>query len=125
MLHEIVPPAADEVGIGDRPVVAVRQDDEVKVLVGLHQRIDHLLRPRAKGEGHPRLAGFTFDHSASGVVVGRGHGERTTRMVTATDNDVTGSEMPTPCEELTAASQPVRSHGGRFDNVMELRPRRA
>lgn len=87
--------------------------------------VDHLLRPGAKGEGHPRLAGFTFDHVASGVVVGRGHGERTTRMVTATDNDVTGSELPTPCEEVTAASQPARSHDGRFDNVIELRPRRA
>ena len=51
--------------------------------------------------------------------------ERTTRLVTATDNDVTGSELPTPCEEVTAASQPARSHGGRFDNVIELRPRRA
>ena len=87
--------------------------------------VDHLLRPGAKGDGHPKLAGFTFDHVATGAVVGRGHGERTTRMVTATGNEVTGSVVPTPCEDVTAASQPMRSHGGRFANVIELRPRRA
>ena len=87
--------------------------------------IDHLLRPGAKGEGHPRLAGFTFDHDASGVVVGRGLGDRTTRMVTVEGNEVAGSVVPASCEDVTARSQPARSHGGRFANVIELRPRRA
>ena len=87
--------------------------------------VDHLLRPGAKGEGHPRLAGFTFDHTASGVVVGRGLGDRTTRMVTVEGNEVAGSVVPASCEEVTARSQPARSPGGRFANVIELRPRRA
>jgi hypothetical protein len=87
--------------------------------------VDHLLRPGAKGVGHPRLAGFTFDHEASGVVVGRGLGDRTTRMVTVEGNEVAGSVLPTPCEDVTARSQPVPSHGGRFANVIELRPRHA
>ena len=87
--------------------------------------VDHLLRPGAKGEGHPKLAGFTFDHVVSGAVVGRGLGDGTTRMVTAETNEVAGTVMPTPCEQATARSQPPRSHDGRFDNVIELRPRRA
>ena len=87
--------------------------------------VDHLLRPGAKGEGHPRLAGFTFDHDASGVVVGRGLGDRTTWMVTVEGNVVAGSLVPAACEDVTAKSQPARSHDGRFANVIELRPRRA
>ncbi|WP_299925949.1 hypothetical protein [uncultured Nocardioides sp.] len=87
--------------------------------------VDHLLRPGAKGEGHPRLAGFTFDHRASGVVVGRGLGDPTTRLITVEANVVTGSVVPAPCEEVSATYQPARSQGGRFDNVIEFRPRRA
>lgn len=87
--------------------------------------VDHLLRPGAKGEGHPKLAGFTFDHVASGAVVGRGLGQRATRIVRVEANEVTGTLVPAPCEEVTAASRPARSLGGQFDNVIEFRPRRA
>jgi hypothetical protein len=86
--------------------------------------VDHLLRPGAKGEGHPKLTGFTFDHVASGTVVGRSPGRAATQMVTVQDNEVSGSVVPAPCDE-PVTTQPQRSHGGRFDNVVELRPRRA
>ncbi len=86
--------------------------------------VDHLLRPGAKGQGHSGLTGFSFDHVVSGVVVGRARGERTVRLVTVVDNRVTGTEVPTPCDDEPART-PARRPTPRFDNVIELRPHRA
>ena len=86
--------------------------------------VDHLLRPGAKGAGHPSSP-VSPSTTRSGVVVGRGLGDRVTRMVVVEGNVVSGSDVPTPCEDVTARSQPTRSQDGRFDNVVELRPRHA
>ena len=85
--------------------------------------VDHLLRPGAKAEGHPRYADFTFDHVLSGAVVGRSPWERRTQFVTVTDNVVTGRALPQPCGG--PQPRPLAQRGKRPDNVIVFRPRRA
>lgn len=87
--------------------------------------VDHLLRAGAKGTGHPRFHGFTFDHVLSGAVMGRGPGDRTTHFVTAADNVVAGRSVPERCDVRVA--RPLAQHSGtkRPANVIEFRPRRA
>ena len=86
--------------------------------------VDHLLRPGAKGEGHPRLDGFTFDHVLNGAVTGRGPADRTTHVVTVTDNVVRGRAVPERCVVRVPRPRAATS-GRRPTNVIEFRPRRA
>jgi hypothetical protein len=87
--------------------------------------IDHLLRPGAKAQGRKGFDGFTFDHVASGAVLGSGHGARTGQLVTVVDNEVTGCSVPVPCDGQPERVPTQHSTVGRPDNVIELRPRRA
>jgi hypothetical protein len=99
-------------------------EDSRWMLESLCVVIDHWLKPAAKAEGHPKFAGFTFDHVLSGAVMGRGPGDRATRFVTVTDNIVAGRSVPEPCDVPTVRPLAQRSRT-RPDNVIELRPRRA
>ena len=99
------------------------EEDSKWMLESLRFVVDHLLRPGAKAEGHPRFAGFTFDHVLSGAVVGRSPWERGTRFVMVTDNAVTGRVVPQPCGVPMA--RPLAQRGKRPDNVIVFRPRRA
>ncbi len=86
--------------------------------------VDHLLRSGAKGQGHPRMDGFTFDHVLSGTVVGRSSSGRA-YAVTAADNVVTSRPVPEPCPAIRP--QPLSQCSGkkRPANVIEFRPRHA
>jgi hypothetical protein len=90
--------------------------------------VDHLLRPGAIGAGHPRLAGFAFDHVLRGVVAAR---LRTGAiLVEVTDNLVSSRSVRSPCGTTLATSETClsRSAARRSPlpaNVVELRPRRA
>ena len=103
-------------------------EDAVQMVASLRFLVDHLLRSGAKGEGRPRLGGFTFDHVATGAVLACDRGRRTAQLVTATDNGVWGREVPLPCDD--EASWPRATKGAdtsarRHPNVIEFRPRRA
>jgi hypothetical protein len=100
------------------------EEDSRWMVESLRVVIDHWLKAGAKAEGHPRFAEFTFDHALSGAVMGRSSVDRATRLVTVTDNVVTGLTVPEPCEAPTV--RPLAHRGAkRPDNVIEFRPRRA
>ena len=93
--------------------------------------VDHWFRPGAVGEGHPKLAAFTFDHVLDGVLAVRGRG--TSTVVEVTSNVVTWRLVDEPCDacELHMPSQPDPPRGRAPkarplpSNVIELRSRQA
>ena len=89
--------------------------------------VDHLLRPDAVGAGHPRLAGFTFDHRIDGAVVAAQREGMV--LVEVSDNVVSTRVVPEPCDRtgVPAQARPDERAGRRPlpANVIELRPRRA
>ena len=95
------------------------------MLASLRFVIDHLVRPGAKAEGHPRFTGFTFDHVLSGAVMGGSCGDLATRFVTVADNVVSGRTVAEPCDAPQSRPLPEQRGSKRPDNVIELRPRRA
>lgn len=100
------------------------EEDSKWMVESLRFVLDHLLRPGAKAEGHPKFAAFTFDHVLSGAVMGRGPGDRVARFVAVVDDEVHGLPVPEPCEAPQARPLALRGRK-RPDNVIEFRPRRA
>lgn len=86
--------------------------------------VDHLLRAGAKAQGRKRFEEFTFDHVASGAVMGRTYADRSAWLVTVTANEVSARQVPAPCDDQPARPLATRA-AHHHDNVIELRPRRA
>jgi hypothetical protein len=86
------------------------------MLPSLRFLVDHLFRDGAKGEGSPKLEGFTFDHVLDGVVTGAG------RVVEVSGNRVSERRLTRSCED----AKPTRGRARKLpQNVIVLRPRRA
>lgn len=96
--------------------------------------VDHWFRGGAVGQGHPKLAAFTFDHVLNGLMAVRGH--RSSTLVEVSANVVTWRRAEEPCEmfEMQPNYQPsqdpcaARQHPAKRplpSNVIELRPRQA
>lgn len=93
--------------------------------------VDHWFRRGAVGEGHPKLAAFTFDHVLDGIVAVRGRDRST--VVEVSSNVVTWRLVDEPCDAFEGRVPPraepsrVREPKGRPlpSNVIELRARRA
>lgn len=100
--------------------------------------VDHWFRLGAVGEGHPKLAAFTFDHVLDGLMAVRGH--RSSTLVEVSANVVTWRRVEEPCEmaEMQPHYQPPRQQCAELDsskppakarplpsNVIAFRPRRA
>ena len=100
------------------------EEDSRWMVESLRFVLDHLLRPGAKAEGHPKFAEFTFDHVLSGAVLGRGPLDRVDRFVAVVDDEVHGLPLPEPCDVPQARPLAQRSRK-RPDNVIVFRPRRA
>ena len=64
------------------------------MLESLRFVVDHLVRPGAKAEGHPKFSGFTFDHVLTGAVMG-GSRDLATRLVTVADNGGSSGRLRT------------------------------
>lgn len=87
--------------------------------------VDHLLRTGARAQGRTRFDGFTFDHVASGAVLGIEYGAPAGELVTVVDNHVTGSKVPARCDSPPAPPVSRPAGARRPDNVIDFRPRRA
>ena len=107
------------------------EEDDKWIGPSLAFMVDHWFRHGAVGEGHPRLAAFTFDHVLDGVVAVRGRDRST--LVEVSSNVVTWRLVDEPCDGfvLRVPPQSEQSRGrepkGRPlpSNVIELRARRA
>ena len=107
------------------------EEDDKWIGPSLAFMVDHWFRRGAVGEGHPRLAAFTFDHVLDGVVAVRGRDRST--VVEVSSNVVTWRLVDEPCDafQLRVPPQSEPSRGrepkGRPlpSNVIELRSRRA
>jgi hypothetical protein len=79
--------------------------------------VDHWFRQGAVGQGHPKLAAFTFDHVLDGLLAVRGRDRST--VVEVSSNAVTWRQVDEPCDAFELRARPLP------DNVIELRSRRA
>lgn len=107
------------------------EEDDKWIGPSLAFMVDHWFRHGAVGEGHPRLAAFTFDHVLDGVVAVRGRDRST--LVEVSSNVVTWRLVDEPCDGfvLRVPPRPEPSRGREPkrrplpSNVIELRSRRA
>lgn len=107
------------------------EEDDKWIGPSLAFMVDHWFRRGAVGEGHPRLAAFTFDHVLDGVVAVRGRDRST--VVEVSSNVVTWRLVDEPCDafqlRVPPQSEPSRGRDPKGrplpSNVIELRARRA
>lgn len=107
------------------------EEDDKWIGPSLAFMVDHWFRHGAVGEGHPRLAAFTFDHVLDGVVAVRGRDRST--VVEVSSNVVTWRLVDEPCDafqlRVPPQSEPSRGRDPKGrplpSNVIELRARRA
>lgn len=107
------------------------EEDDKWIGPSLAFMVDHWFRHGAVGEGHPRLAAFTFDHVLDGVVAVRGRDRST--LVEVSSNVVTWRLVDEPCDgfvlRVPPGSEPSRGREPKGrplpSNVIELRSRRA
>lgn len=107
------------------------EEDDKWIGPSLAFMVDHWFRRGAVGEGHPRLAAFTFDHVLHGVVAVRGRDRST--VVEVSSNVVTWRLVDEPCDafqlRVPPQSEPSRGRDPKGrplpSNVIELRARRA
>ncbi|WP_439937051.1 hypothetical protein ACS3YM_14050 [Nocardia sp. N13] len=107
------------------------EEDDKWIGPSLAFMVDHWFRHGAVGEGHPRLAAFTFDHVLDGVVAVRGRDRST--LVEVSSNVVTWRLVDEPCDGFVLRVPPgSEPSGGREpkgrplpSNVIDLRSRRA
>jgi hypothetical protein len=88
--------------------------------------VDHWFRQGAVGEGHPKLAAFTFDHVLDGVLVV--HGCSRSMVLQVSGNEVTCRELREACDaaELDGpGQQPTSQDRALPSNVVDFRSRLA
>lgn len=87
--------------------------------------IKHFLKPNAAGAGHPQLAGFTFDHTLSGIVVGCRRDNKELLAVKVTNNRVTTRVLrPAEPRYLDLPPLPYESQIDRENEYIRRRRRR-
>jgi hypothetical protein len=106
------------------------QEESRWMIPTLRFLVDHWFRQGAVGEGHPRLAAFTFDHVLDGLVVV--HGCSRSMVVQVSSNEMTCREVREVCDALDLGDTPQRQPdaeqqgtAGLPPNVIDFRSRLA
>ena len=88
--------------------------------------VDHWFGHGAVGEGHPKLAAFTFDHVLDGLLLV--HGCSRLLLIEVSSNDVTCREVREFCDAVELdgpRQQATPQHGAPPANVIDFRSRLA